>query len=189
MIHRRGPHCLLKDHPLCEGLGLHVGVRGILSGHHRRHPLEPFPPPQEGAVVKHVLRLGVQGPEVPLTRVTRLSWHLDKAVIEAQIMADGVLPLGESVPIVGEPLLDKFADAVKGEPPLGGLDYGHGDEGDVGVGRLAVIPVITERLLVLVTAVCPALLKVIFRLNLDVHVVGGNTGLIPSPSCSHIFIT
>ena len=103
-------------------------------------------------------------------------------------MADGVLPLGESVTIVREPLLDKLTDAIEGEPPLGRLDDGHGDEGDVGVGRLAVLPIITKRLLHVISTVRPALFKVIFRLNLDAHVYRGNTGLMPSPQSSHIFI-
>ena len=155
----------------------------IVSGHHHRHPLVSLPPPQEGAIVKHVLSLRVQGPEVPLAWVARLSGYLDEAVIETQIMADAVLPGGEPVLVVGESVLDELTDAIEGESALRGLDYGHGDERDVGVGRLAVLPIPSVG-----DADCPALLKVIFHLDLDAHVLRVNTGLIPSPSCSHIFI-
>ena len=108
----------------------------IVSGHHHRHPLVSLPPPQEGAIVKHVLSLGVQGPEVPLAWVARLSGYLDEAVIETQIMTDAVLPGGEPVLVVGESVPDELADAVQGESLVRALDDAHGDERDVGVGRL-----------------------------------------------------
>ena len=50
-------------------------------------------------------------------------------------MADGVLPLLGVLPVEGEPLHDELVDAPQGELPLGGVGDGHGDEGDVAVGR------------------------------------------------------
>ena len=163
-------HGVLKNESLGEGI-----KEGIGTWSHHLRPLVSLPPPQEGAIVKHVLGQGVQGPEVPLAGVTRLPRHLDKAVIETEVMADRVLPLGESLPIVGEPFLDELTDTVECEPLMRGLDYGHGYQSNVGVRRLAILSIFTKRLL-----------KVIFCLNLDVifnldaHVDRANTGLIPS---------
>ena len=172
------PHGLLYHQPL--GDCLHVGVMGELAPcHHHLRPLEPPPSPQEGAIVKHVLGLGIQGPEAPLARITRLSGHLNKAVIETQVVANAILPLRKSLTIVGEPSLDELTDAVEGEPLVRGLNYGHGDQGDVGIGWLAVLSIFTKRLLKVIF--CLNLDVVHFIFNLDAHVVGGNTGLIPSP--------
>ena len=165
-----GSHGVLKNESLGEGIKEGIGTRS----HHLR-PLVPLPPPQEGAIVKHVLGQGVQGPEVPLPGVTRLPRHLDEAVIETEVVADRVLPLGESLPIIGEPFLDKLTDTIEGEPLVRGLDYGHGDQSDVGVGRLAILSIFTKRLLKVILCLN---LDVIF--NLDAHVDRANTGLIPS---------
>ena len=51
-------------------------------------------------------------------------------------MADGVLPGGELLAVVGESDLDELADAGEGEALVRRLEDGHGDEGNVGVGRL-----------------------------------------------------
>ena len=84
---------------------------GAGGGHHL-WPLVPLPPPQEGAIVKHVLGQGVQGPEVPLAGVTRLPRDLDKAVIETEVVADRVLPLGELFLVIRKSVLDKLTDAT-----------------------------------------------------------------------------
>ena len=143
-------------------------------------PLVPLPPPQERAVVKHVLGQGVQGPEVPLAGVARLSWHLDKAVIETQIVADGVLPLGELFLVIREPLLDKLADAAEGEPLVGGLEDGHADQGDVGVRRLD-----HARLLVLIETLVMNILAGLVILLITVHLVT-DVSLMMMRECSRI---
>ena len=79
----------------------------------------------------------------------------------------------------GEPVFDELADAAEGEPLVGGLEDRHGDQGDVGVGRLAVLSIFTKRLLKVIFCLNLDVVHVIF--NLDAHDVGVNTGLIPSP--------
>ena len=99
-------------------------------------PLVPLPPSQEGAIVKHVLGQGVQDPVVPLAGVAWLPRHLDEAVIETQIVANGVLPPWKLFFVIRKSVLDKVTDATEGEPLVGGLEYAHTDHSDVGVGRL-----------------------------------------------------
>ena len=132
--------CLLHLHqdPLCQGV--QVGREPPQpSWHHQLAPFESLPPPQEGAIVKHVLGVGVQGPEVALARVARFASHLDETVVEAEVVPDAVLPGGEPGPVVGEPASDELTDAVEGESLVRGLDDGHGDHRDVGVWRLHVL--------------------------------------------------
>ena len=51
-------------------------------------------------------------------------------------MADGVLPLLGVLPVERKALHDELINAPQGELPLGRVGDGHGDEGDVAVGRL-----------------------------------------------------
>ena len=71
------PHGVLEDESLGEGI-----KEGIRTWSHHLRPLVPLPSPEERSVVKHVLRQGVQGPEVPFAGVARLPGDLDEAVIE-----------------------------------------------------------------------------------------------------------
>lgn len=51
-------------------------------------------------------------------------------------MPDGVLPALLVLPVVGKVVHDEPVDPAEGESLLGGRADGHGDEGDVRVGRL-----------------------------------------------------
>lgn len=86
-----------------------------------RLPLETLSPAQKAAVVEHVFRLRVQRPVVALARVARLARDLDEAVVKRQVVADGVLPRRELLPIVWEAVADELADATKRELLLGAL--------------------------------------------------------------------
>lgn len=90
-------------------------------------PLEALPPPQKAPVVKHISRLWVQGPVVALPRIPGLSWYLDEAVVERQVVPDGVLPGRELLPIIWEAIADEVADLTEGESFLRTLQDGHGD--------------------------------------------------------------
>ena len=68
----RRPRRALQQQPLCEGVQTAVP---------RARSLVPLASPQEGPVVEHVLRHGVERPEVPLAGVARLPRHLDEAVV------------------------------------------------------------------------------------------------------------
>lgn len=61
-----------------------------------------LPAPQEAAVVEHVLGQRIQRPEIALARISRLTGHLDEAVVQTEIVPDGVLPGGELVFVVRE---------------------------------------------------------------------------------------
>ena len=99
-------------------------------------PLEALPPAQEAPVVEHVRGVRVQGPVVAFSRITWLSWDFDEAVVQGKIVADGVLPRREFLSVVRESVADELTDLTECETLLGALQDGHGDQGDVGVGRL-----------------------------------------------------
>jgi len=91
---------------------------------------------KEAAILEHVLRCRIECPIVALTGIAGLSRNLDKTVIQRQIMTNAVLPMGEFLPIIRESIANEFTDARQGEFLVGRLKYGHGDEGNVGEGRL-----------------------------------------------------
>lgn len=110
--------------------------RGLVPEHVRLDSLEALPPPQEAAVVKHVLRGRVQGPVVAFARVAWLPWDFDKAVVEGQVVSDGVLPRRELLTVIREAVADELADAAQCKLLLRALEDGHSDEGYVGVRGL-----------------------------------------------------
>lgn len=105
------------------------GELGVVS-------LEALPSPEEAAVVEHVLGGRVQGPVVTFARVPRLPRDLNETVVEGEVVPDGVLPGGELVSVVGKLVADEVTDATQRQLLQRALQDGHGDEGDVGVGRL-----------------------------------------------------
>ena len=58
---------------------------------HRLPPEAPGPSP-EGSLLEHVLLGGVYGPVVALARPTQGLGQLDEALVEGQVVTDGVLP-------------------------------------------------------------------------------------------------
>lgn len=73
------------------GVMIHVGA------------LVPLPSTQKGTIVEHILGHGVQGPEVTLSRISRLTRNFDEAVVQTQIVANRVLPGGKLLLVVPEP--------------------------------------------------------------------------------------
>ena len=125
---------------VCLSACLLVGCLVVASGLQRAgRPLVALAAPQEAAVVEHVLGLRVQTPVAALARVAGLSGELDEAVVERQIVSDGVLPQRVLVAIVGKAGPDEVADAGQGGAPLLRLEDGHCDERDVRVGWLLVL--------------------------------------------------
>ena len=82
-------------------------------------------------------------------------------------MSDRVLPLGELLLVVRKSLLYKLTDPIESQPPARSLDYGHGDESDVGVGRLALLSITTGVLPV--TVVLAVMFPGLDLLNLQTH--------------------
>lgn len=81
----------------------------------RRLAFVTFPAAQETAIVEHVLCHWVQSPVVAFAGVPRLARDLDEAIVERQVVPDGVLPRGELLAVVRESRHDKLADAAESE--------------------------------------------------------------------------
>ena len=54
--------------------------------------LETFSPPEEGPVVEHVVAVGVEAPVAALARLLVVPGHLHEALVEGEVVSDGVLP-------------------------------------------------------------------------------------------------
>lgn len=100
-------------------------------------PLHPLPPPVV-PMLEHVLVLRIQGPVVPLALAASLSRHLHEALVQTEIVPDGVLP---PLPVPLE--VRKLGDNVRvdfregGSVHVRGLDR-HGDQRHVRVRGLAI---------------------------------------------------
>ena len=64
--------------------------------------------------------------------------HLDEAVVETQVVPEGVLPALCVVPVVREPLHDELVDLGEWQHPLWRVVDGHRRQRDVRVRRLRV---------------------------------------------------
>lgn len=93
----------------------------------RRWPFVALPASQKATVVEHIFRQRIQGPVIAFSRVSRLPRNLDEAIVERQIVPDGVLPGGKFVVIIGEAGHDEFADAAQRQLLLRRLQDRHGD--------------------------------------------------------------
>ena len=54
--------------------------------------LEPLAPAKETPILEHVVRVGIKGPVASLSGLLVIPGHLDKALIEAEVVPDAVLP-------------------------------------------------------------------------------------------------
>lgn len=103
-------------------------------------PPEPPGPPPEGAFLEHVLGGGFDGPVVPLAGASQALGQFDEALVEGEVVPDGVLPSLVGAAEEGEALLEEVVNLGEGEPLGGGVLYCHDDEGDVGVGGFLLSP-------------------------------------------------
>ena len=110
-------------------------------------------------MLKHVGGRRVQRPVTPLPRLLLVPGQLDEAVVEAEVVPDGVLPALPVVEVVGEAVHDEGVDLAQGHLPVGAGRDGHGDQGYVGVrgllpglcGGCKVVPLLAWTILDLVT--------------------------------------
>ncbi len=98
-----------------------------------------------------------------------MSRNFHEALIETQIVSNGILPSLLIVSIVRKVLHDVLIDSVKGESFLGTLTNGHHDEGVIGIRRFFVLALLS---LVLGRAVTLGLLGTRF--------VAGVFGFVPT---------
>ena len=113
-----------------------------LRGHQH---FEAFATSQETSVLKHVPATGVQRPKAPLTWLVGAPGDLDEAVVEGQVVSQGVLPALGVLPVVGEAVHDELVDLTQREHLLGAALDGHSRERDVGVRRFLVAVRVSSR--------------------------------------------
>lgn len=121
--------------------GTHAGlqvVRVVTVARTEEGPVgSPHPPPPPVvALLEHVLKRGVQHPEVALALPAGLLGHLDEALVERQVVPYAVLPPFLVLLVIGEPGRDVVVYSTQGQSPVLAVLDGHGDEGHVRVGRL-----------------------------------------------------
>ena len=117
-----------------------VGQRAEVVGLHLvgLAQLEALAAAEEGAVLEHGDGLGVERPEGALARAVGAARDLDEAVVEAEVVAEGVLPALRVLLVVGEVLHDEVVDVGEGQHALGRVPQRHGRQRDVRVRRLLV---------------------------------------------------
>ena len=98
--------------------------------------LEASPTPQVRAVVEHVVRVGIQRPVTSLTRFLVVPGYFDEALVQAEVVPDGVLPTLLVFAVVRKPFHDELVDAVEGDLLVLRVLDGHRDQGYVRVRRL-----------------------------------------------------
>ena len=80
----------------------------------------------------------MEGPICTLTGPVGSPGDLDEAIVEAEIVAKGILPALSVFAVVREVVHDELVDVGQGQHLLWAPHEGHGSEGYVGVGRFAV---------------------------------------------------
>ena len=100
---------------------------------------ESIAPSKKASVLEHLSACGMKLPEVALSGRPVLPGNLYEAVVEAEVVADGVLPRRPPLSVVRELLNDVVAYFSQGEHLVWRLGDCHGYESNVGVRRLDVV--------------------------------------------------
>ena len=53
---------------------------------------EPFPPPEKGSIIEHIVAVWIQGPVAALPRLFVIAGHFHKTLVQRKVVADGILP-------------------------------------------------------------------------------------------------
>lgn len=122
---------------LLEVMGsIRLLTRGqMISGHQQ---FEPFASSQETSILKHVPAAGVQSPETALARLIWAAGDFNEAVVEGQVVSQGVLPSLSVFSIIRESIHDELVNFTERQHLLRAALDRHGSEGDVGVRWLLV---------------------------------------------------
>lgn len=104
----------------------------------RGQHFEPFAASQETSILEHVPTAGVQSPETALTWLVWASRDFNKAVVEGQVVAQGVLPPLSVFSIIRESIHDELVNFTERQHLLRAALDRHGSEGDVRVRWLLV---------------------------------------------------
>lgn len=95
-----------------------------------RH-LKALSTPKEAAVLKHVPAVRVQRPEATLAWLIRPPRDFDEAVIEGEVVAQGVLPALSVLAVVRKAFHDELVDVAQREHFLSRVLDGHCCQRDV----------------------------------------------------------
>ncbi len=98
-------------------------VHAFSNGSCCRHLQLPFrlPLPPEVAIVEHLFAVGVYGPVTSFSWVVLASWYLLEAVVQGQVMPDGVLPACFALLVERKIVTDVLVDGAESQLPVGGL--------------------------------------------------------------------
>jgi len=88
------------------------------------------------AVFEHVVARWIQCPESTFTWTTFVTWYFDEAVVEGEVVADGVLPALLVLLVVRKAFHDELVDTIQRDLLIASTLDGHCDQSDVRVGRL-----------------------------------------------------
>lgn len=145
-----------------EGRGLSLEVEALREDggaeadavHHPVHGLQGLAFSSEAsgsatkrALLEHELAAGVDGPVVAFPRPAQSLRQLDEALVEREVVPDGVLPALVGAPEEGEASLEELVDLAQRQPLGGGALDRHDDQSNVGVRRLLRPPQTGARLL------------------------------------------
>lgn len=122
---------------ICRGARI-VGVLLALCPGFPLVAFEPLLPAQIATILKHVSRIWMQSPKAPLAGLIRRARHLEKTIIEAERMSNGILPSLLILSVIGEQVHDELINFTKGQHFARGILDRHRDERNIGVGRLCV---------------------------------------------------
>jgi len=82
--------------------------------------LETLSAAQERSIFKHVDSVRMQGPVSSFSGSIRTSGHFKEAVVERQVVAEGILPALRVLAVVGKALHDVAVDIGQRKHPLTG---------------------------------------------------------------------
>lgn len=85
---------------------------------------------------ERVLESGIQSPFAAAVRGAGAAGQAEEAGVEAEVVADAVLPALRAAAVIGKAARDVAVDAAERQALLGAGPDGHGDESRVGVRRL-----------------------------------------------------
>lgn len=96
-------------------------------------------PSQKAPIFEHFGAGRVEFPEISFPGGSVLPRHLDEAIVQTEVMSDGILPRWPALSVIRKLLDDVVADFSQSEHFVRGLRDGHGYEGNVGVRRFDVV--------------------------------------------------
>ena len=92
---------------------------------------KPVPSSQSTTILEHFGTSRMQLPVITPAVCAILTWDLHEAVVQAEVVTNGVLPPGTVLTVVRELLNDVIINLAQHQHLIGRMQYCHGDESDV----------------------------------------------------------